>query len=60
MTSTHQIALPERFRLEEINMPVELASALAGRTVDVEVLPEVWLHRCGMPLRCAPLLDSLG
>jgi hypothetical protein len=41
MTSTHLIILPcERFRLEEINMPEELASALAGQAVDVEVHPE--------------------
>ena len=41
MTSTHRIILPsERFRLEEINMPEELASALAGQAVDAEALPE--------------------
>ena len=41
MTSTHRIVLPsERFRLEEINLPEELASALAGQAVDAEVLPE--------------------
>jgi hypothetical protein len=41
MTSTCKIVLPnEGFRLEEINMPVELASALAGQAVDAEVLPE--------------------
>ena len=41
MTSTRRIVLPrERFRLDEINMPEELASALAGRAVDAEVLPE--------------------
>jgi len=41
MASTLQLALPnDRFRLEEINMPEDLASALAGQTVDVEVLPE--------------------
>jgi hypothetical protein len=40
MTSTQQIVLPEAFRLKEINMPIELASVLAGRTVDVEFLPE--------------------
>jgi hypothetical protein len=40
--STHRIILPsEKFRLEEINMPEELASALAGQAVDAEVLPEV-------------------
>jgi len=41
MPSTHRITLPsETFRLEEINMPEELASALAGMAVDVEVHPE--------------------
>jgi hypothetical protein len=41
LTSTCRIVLPsERFRLEEINMPEELASALAGQAVDAEVLPE--------------------
>ena len=41
MTSNCKIVLPsERFRLEEINMPEELASALAGQAVDVEVHPE--------------------
>jgi hypothetical protein len=41
MASVHRIVLPsERFRLEEINMPKELASALAGQAADVEVLPE--------------------
>ena len=42
MTPTCRIVLPsERFRLEEINMPGERASALAGQTVDAEVHPEV-------------------
>jgi hypothetical protein len=41
MTSAHRIILPsDRFRLEEINMPDKLASALAGRAVDAEALPE--------------------
>ena len=41
MASTLQLALPnDRFRLEEINMPEDLAATLAGRTVAVEVLPE--------------------
>ncbi len=40
MTSTQQIVLSETSRLKEINMPIELASVLASRTVDVEVLPE--------------------
>ena len=41
MTSTCKIVLPsESFRLEEINMPEELASALAGQAVDAEALPE--------------------
>jgi hypothetical protein len=30
----------EKFRLEEINMPEELAAALAGKTISVEVLPD--------------------
>jgi hypothetical protein len=38
---TCHIVLPsEKFRLEEINMPAGLASALAGQAVLVEVLPE--------------------
>jgi len=42
MASARRIVLPsKRFRLEEINMPEELASALAGQAVDIEVLPEV-------------------
>jgi hypothetical protein len=42
MTSTCKTILPsERFRLEELNMPDELASALAGQAVDAEALPEV-------------------
>ena len=42
MSLTCKIALPsKRFRLEEVNMPEELASALAGRAVDIEILPEV-------------------
>lgn len=42
MTSNCKIILPsERFRLEEINLPKRLASALAGQAVDVEVHPEV-------------------
>ena len=41
MTSTQQLALPnEKFRLQEINMPEELAASLAGRTVTVDVFPE--------------------
>jgi hypothetical protein len=40
--ATRQFTLPtERFRLEEINMPEEMAASLAGRTVTVKVLPEV-------------------
>jgi hypothetical protein len=36
MTSARKIVLPsERFRLEEINMPEELASPLAGNAVEV-------------------------
>jgi hypothetical protein len=39
--TTRQINLPsERFRLEEINLPEELATSLAGREVSVEILPE--------------------
>jgi len=42
MTPSRRIVLPsEKFRLEEINMPEELASALAGQAVGVDVLPEV-------------------
>ena len=42
MAQTRQFTLPsERFRLEEVNMPEELAASLAGRTVAVKVLPEV-------------------
>ena len=41
MTSTQQLALPsEKFRLEEINIPEELAAILAGQTVAVDVFPE--------------------
>ena len=41
MATTQQLALPnEKFRLEEINMPEELAASLAGQTVTVEVFPE--------------------
>jgi hypothetical protein len=39
---TRRFTLPaEKFRLEEINLPEELAASLAGRTVTVKVLPEV-------------------
>ena len=39
--TTKQIILPsEKFRLEEINMPEELATTLAGQAVTVDVLPE--------------------
>jgi hypothetical protein len=42
MTSTHRIVLAsETFRLEEINMPEDLASALAGQAVDAGVHPEL-------------------
>jgi len=42
MASTRRFTLPdERFRLEEINMPVELAAALVGQSVAVEVLPKM-------------------
>jgi hypothetical protein len=38
----NQLKLPsDCFRLEEINMPEELAPALAGKTVALDVLPEV-------------------
>ena len=41
MPTSRQITLPnDRFRLEEINMPEDLAATLAGQRVDVEVLPE--------------------
>jgi hypothetical protein len=41
MTSTCKIVLPsETFRLEEINMPEELAATLAGQAVDAEVIPK--------------------
>ena len=41
MNATQQLTLPsERFRLEEINLPEDLAATLAGRIVAVEVLPE--------------------
>ena len=39
--TTRQIILPsEKFRLEEINLPEELATSLAGQEVSVDVLPE--------------------
>ncbi|MGA8184231.1 MAG: hypothetical protein WB819_11395 [Terriglobia bacterium] len=42
MASTRQFTLPdERFRLEEINMPQEMAGDLAGKSVVVKVLPEM-------------------
>jgi hypothetical protein len=41
MTVTQQLALPnDKFRLEEINMPEDLAASLAGQTVVVDVFPE--------------------
>ena len=41
MNSTYQITLPyEPCRLEEINLPPDLARALAGKAITVEVLPE--------------------
>jgi hypothetical protein len=41
MATTQQLTLPnDKFRLEEINMPEELAASLAGRMVTVEVFPE--------------------
>jgi hypothetical protein len=41
MTTTCKIVLPgERFKLEEINVPEELASALAGQAVIVQARPE--------------------
>jgi len=49
-TSTQQLALPnEEFRLEEVNMPEELAASLAGQTVAVEVYSEE-----------TPMADRLG
>jgi hypothetical protein len=55
MTSTCQVILPsEKFRLEEINMPEELASALAGQAVDVEVLPQAPAGTCRLDLDDAP------
>ncbi len=66
MTSTRQIKLPnEKFRLEEINMPENLASVLAGRIVDVEVLPEVLPFTRRLDLRSGPerlpiLIDKDG
>jgi len=42
MTWACKIVLPsERFRVEEISVPEELASALAGQAVDAEVFPEL-------------------
>ncbi len=41
-STTWRFTLPnEKFRLEEINMPEELTASLAGRTVAIQVLPEV-------------------
>ena len=41
MNSTQQLTLPnEKFRLEEINMPEDLASSPGRAHVAVEVLPE--------------------
>jgi hypothetical protein len=40
--TTRQFTLPdERFRLEEINMPEELAAALAGRTLALSLWASV-------------------
>lgn len=39
--TTDRIILPsEKFRLEEINLPEQLATSLAGREITVEILPE--------------------
>lgn len=40
MLTQCQVALPERLRLEEINLPEPLVARLAGQTVTVEVIPE--------------------
>jgi hypothetical protein len=41
MPATQQFTLPhDKFRLEEINMPDELAASLAGQTVTADVFPE--------------------
>jgi hypothetical protein len=41
VTETRQLSLPrDVFRLEERNLPASLARDLAGRTIEVEVLPE--------------------
>lgn len=59
MASTvRQFTLPdEEFRLEEINMPEEMADELAGMTVAVKVLPEVPPHRPGPPVRSGGVGD---
>jgi len=55
MTSTCKIVLSsERFRLEEINMPEELASAVAGLAVDVATFPEVPAGICLVDLDNLP------
>jgi len=55
MTSTCKIVLPsERFRLEEINMPEDLASALAGQAVDAEALPEAQAGTIRLDLNALP------
>jgi hypothetical protein len=55
MISTCKIVLPsERFRLEEINMPEVLASALAGQAVDAEVHPEAPAGTLRLDLNALP------
>ncbi len=48
-----ELHLPsEGFRLEERNLPADLARSLAGRTVTVQVLPEEAARN-----RCVPLAE---
>jgi hypothetical protein len=58
MASTRQFTLPdESLRLEEINLPQELAGDLAGKPVVVKVLArdavQNTAHWLGLPLRWA-------
>jgi len=53
--TTEQIILPsDNFRLEEINLPEELATSLAGREITVDVLPEEPPLTCRLDLNKLP------
>lgn len=63
MSQTRTLQLPkERFRLEEINLPPDLARSLAGKTVTVQILPEEQpgTRRVEFPSEYPMLLDREG